>query len=246
MIHLIALTLIVLLAPVRTVAAANSTAARSSTVCVVNSWEVQWGVKESFRSYLSGSIANGEWLTEGKVEYQTPLFTISGSEGSVLADLSSANLSTTGSIRFLGHGGILDQTLSEPRVVVENAERAFLVFDVYGATQEGVFVDSESVNFVAVDISSATWDTDSGVWQVVDAPTTFTEQGQEAFGTYPAGEKFDPVTIRFHTTSGCLSAGQSPALPVIVIGTVVAVLATATALWVRKSRGRERPTPAGS
>ena len=36
----------------------------SSSTCQVANARLDWGVKESFRSYSSGSIANGEWVTD--------------------------------------------------------------------------------------------------------------------------------------------------------------------------------------
>ena len=214
--------------------------------CTVRSWEVQWGVKESFRSYLSGSIANGEWTTDGEVSYQTPLFTLSGTEGIVGADFSSGELSTVGSIRFVGHGGILDQTLSTPRVVFDSPESAHLVFDVYGATQEGVFVDRQAVKFVEVDISQATVDSDAGVFEVSGAPAVFTTEGAEAFGTYPAGEEFDPVSLRFSTEPGCL-AGPQPVSVMAIGGAILALaLAVVAIVWARKSRGPGRLEPTES
>jgi hypothetical protein len=211
--------------------------------CDVSTWQVTWGVKESFRAYLSGSIANGEWTTSGNVSYNTPSFTITGSEGWISRDGATGQLVTDGEIRFMGHGGILDQTLSDPAVSIAE-ESIALVFDVSGDTQEGVSVDEAAVPFVSGD-SELSIDSANGEWSATDVATALTEEGASAFGTYPAGEPFDPVTIRANLEPGCL---EQPSALSGALGWVagIAVVASAAALavtsWVRKSRGRGRLT----
>ena len=40
-----------------------------------------WGFKESFRAYIDGDIANGEWTTSGGATYETPEFSWSDGTG---------------------------------------------------------------------------------------------------------------------------------------------------------------------
>src|SRR5690606_23738697 len=44
------------------------------TGCTVTDAELVWGYKESFRSYISGSIAHGEWTVADGAAYETPNF----------------------------------------------------------------------------------------------------------------------------------------------------------------------------
>ncbi len=216
----------------------------SASSCEVRSWEVMWGVKESFRSYLSGSLANGEWNVSGDVTYSTPLFTIRGSDGVLAPDLSSGELAATGSIGFFGHEGLLDQTLSTPRVVI-NGDQVDVVFDISGDTQEGRTVNAHNVSFVRVDAAGAVVDSETGTWSVESAPTVLTTEGAEAFGTYPAGEAFDPIDIRVQVDPGCLQPSLStPWFFGLALGSVVTV--SLAIVLVRKWRGRERPTPEAS
>jgi hypothetical protein len=203
-----------------------------------------WGVKESFRAYLSGAIANGEWFTDGDVSYSTPDFVITGTSGWLGRDGQSGELAAKGSIRFVGHGGILDQTLSSPAVHI-SAEMATLIFDVEGDTQEGVSVRSAAVPF-ATATARADISAELGQWQIVQAPTVLTAEGAAAFGTYPAGETLDPVSIEVAVEPGCLTTQGFFAQPLawVVSGTLLAgALAAAVTAWARKSRGPERPTP---
>ena len=209
--------------------------------CVVSSWQLTWGVKESFRAYLSGSIANGEWTTSGDVSYATPDFTITGSEGWISSDGMTGLLQANGDMRFVGHGGILDQTLSSPSAWVSD-ETLTLVFDVSGDTQEGVSVQEQAVPFVSGEARPQI-DSETGVWSITDAEMVLTDEGAEAFGTYPAGEPFDPVTLEVNVEPGCLEDASTLGAIGWVAGISVAVSALALAItaWVRRSRGQERP-----
>jgi hypothetical protein len=216
----------------------------AAAACEVRSWEVLWGVKESFRSYLSGSLANGEWSVSGDVTYTTPLFTIRGSDGVLATDLSAGEMAATGSIGFFGHEGLLDQTLSTPRLVIDG-DQVDVVFDISGDTQEGRTVNAEDVSFVRIDAADAVVDSESGTWSVASAPTVLTTEGAEAFGTYPAGEAFDPIDIRVQVDPGCLQPPRSTTWFVgLALGSVVTV--SLAIVLVRRWRGRERPTPEGS
>jgi len=212
--------------------------------CDVSAWTMTWGVKESFRAYLSGAIAQGEWQTEGDVSYVTPEFVVTGSSGWLRSDGTSGELWADGSIRFLGHGGILDQTLSSPAIDISEDTLA-LIFDVEGDTQEGLSVRSDAVRFAEATVRSEI-DSESGRWRVEQAPTVLTAEGAEAFGTYPAGEQMDPVSIEVLVKPGCLTKAGifSQPLAWVTSATVLAAaLAGAVTVWVRRSRGPERPTP---
>ena len=209
--------------------------------CEVSQWSATWGFKESFRAYLSGSIAGGEWMTDGDVTYSTPLFTIDGASGLVDGDLSVGELVATGEVRFIGHDGLLDQTLSTPRIQF-SADGAYLVVDVVGDTQEGVSVEARDVEFVSIDLSEAQIDSEAGTWRLEAASTELTTAGAEAFGTYPAGEALDPIDIQLQTEPGCLNQPTSPSV-FLGLGLGSALTVSLAILAVRRWRGRERREP---
>jgi hypothetical protein len=211
--------------------------------CFVSSWQLTWGFKESFRAYLSGSIANGEWTTSGDVSYATPDFTITGSGGWISSDGMNGVLQANGDMRFVGHGGILDQTLSSPSVGLSD-ETLTLFFDVSGDTQEGVSVKEQAVPFVSGEARPQI-DSETGVWSSTDVEMVLTGEGAEAFGTYPAGEPFDPVTLEVNVEPGCLEDASTLGAIGWVAGISVAVSALALAItaWACRSRGQERPAP---
>ncbi|MDO7883405.1 HtaA domain-containing protein [Salinibacterium soli] len=176
--------------------------ALAATGCTVESSTLSWGFKESFRSYISGSIANGEWTVAGGTTYETPHFGWADGDGSYDAETGEGVVAFVGSITFTGHGGILNTTVANPRLQFVDADTAILLLDVSGTTQEGTAVDAPGVEFAELDLSGATELVD-GVLTVTDAPAVLLPAGAEAFGTYETGEAFDPVSAELVLASGC-------------------------------------------
>ena len=214
--------------------------------CQVQDVSITWGFKESFRSYISSSIANGSWEVSGDVGYEIPEFTFTGGSGFLTPDRGSGEITFTGGIIFSGHDGILTTSLQNPEVVITGPRQATLVLDVTGDTMEEVSVDQENVDFASVtwDRASETVEADRGVWSVANAEVILTEAGSEAFGTYPAGAVMDPLSFTLSLTPGCLDEGNSGVwwIPggvfALAVGAGALVFATRRG---RKSRGPERP-----
>src|SRR5690606_24888645 len=121
--------------------------------CSIDGATLSWGFKEAFRSYISGTIANGEWTTDGNASYATPEFSWSAGEGVYDSETGEGLLGFTGSIEFTGHGGLLDTTVSNPQLRFDGADRAVLLLDVSGTTQAGDQVAQRGVEFVGLDLS---------------------------------------------------------------------------------------------
>jgi hypothetical protein len=213
--------------------------------CQVLESEITWGFKESFRSYISGSIALGQWTTSGDVGYETPAFIFSGGEGAIAPDRTSGSVAFEGELLFEGHGGILRTSLANPSLMLDGHRRATLVFDVTGDTMDMVSVSAEDVEFVTLEWSAGdeSLDVASGEWAVTDAVATLTSSGSESFGTYPAGELFDPVDMRLLVTPSCFT--QSALNPWFVAGGALGLaLAGGGVVWItalaRKSREQGR------
>src|SRR5690606_10674031 len=107
-----------------------------------------------------------------------------------------------GSVRFTGHGGVLDTTVANPQLRLIDDTTAVLLMDVYGTTQAGTPVDQRAVEFVELDLAGAVTIED-GTVTITDAATVLTPTGSEAFGTYESGEAFDPITIVFSVDAAC-------------------------------------------
>ncbi len=219
-------------------AAAPSVAAATTPAdCSVTEGAFTWGFKESFRAYISGSIANGEWSTDGGIDYETPSFGSDALAGELQLDALTGELAVDGSLRFTGHDGILDTTIADPVLRFEGPDQLVVVVDVTGTTQDFVEVSALDVAFVTGDLSAAAWRADGDLLVIDEVPLVLTEEGAEAFGTYPAGEPFDPITIELEAGAECASAAVAAragaALPVpLIVAAAIALLGSSVAGWL--------------
>lgn len=212
--------------------------------CEVRDISITWGFKESFRSYISGSIAQGSWEVSGDVGYEIPLFTLTGGTGYVDAARDEGIVAFEGGIVFSGHDGILETALQDPELIITGTREATLVLDVTGDTMEEVSVNQRDVRFATV-----TWGRGAeevvpseGVWSVEGAQVVLTQEGSDAFGTYPAGEVMDPMSFRLEVSPGCLDGGTIWWIPGGAAALTVGASALALAIQRgRRSRGQERP-----
>ena len=189
-------------------AVAGAAAATGASSCTVSGATLSWGVKESFRSYISGSIAKGAWTPEGGATYATPSFGWASGAGQLgdgpagdvttgdvpAGDVTTGDVAFVGSVRFTGHQGVLDTTLADPVLRFTSPTSAQLLLDVAGTTQEGVAVSSPDVPFADVDLSASPVDPGTGALSFAGAPTTLTAEGAAAFGSYEPGTALDPLT----------------------------------------------------
>lgn len=227
----------------------TSVVTTAATTCPVDDAALTWGFKESFRSYISGSIAHGAWEVADGATYEVPSFGFASGAGSYDAATSTGELAFAGSIRFTGHDGLLDTTVSNPVVRFVDADTAIIVLDVAGVTQDGADVDQAGVEFVELDLGAATVTNDGGAISIEGAPATLLPAGAAAFGTYESGEAFDPVTLAF-TTPDCATAAvpvvDDPVavtdepdvswLPWAIIALLVLVIAALVVVLVRRRK----------
>ncbi|TDT62672.1 HtaA domain-containing protein [Frigoribacterium sp. PhB116] len=179
-------------------AVAGAAAATGASSCTVSGATLSWGVKESFRSYISGSIAKGAWTPEGGATYATPSFGWASGAGQLgdgpAGDVTTGDVAFVGSVRFTGHQGVLDTTIADPVLRFTSPTSAQLLLDVAGTTQEGVAVSSPDVPFADVDLTASPVDPATGALSFAGAPTTLTAEGAAAFGSYEPGTALDPLT----------------------------------------------------
>jgi hypothetical protein len=211
------------------------------TTCTVDDATITWGFKESFRSYISGTIANGQWTVADGATYTTPDFGFSGGSGTLTA--GKGTISFPGSIEFTGHGGILDTTVANPQLRFDGSGTATLLLDVKGTTQQGAPVDEKAVEFATVGLDGGV--VEGGSYRVDAAPATLTAAGSAAFGTYTAGTTLDPITVAFAASPECapqrsfgptvvlvmVGGGFAVLVGLLVLGAVITVV-----LLVRRSR----------
>ena len=245
------------------IAPSAATAQTSEGVCTVTDGTLTWGVKESFRAYISGSIANGAWETSDGAAYETPEFVWDDGTGTFDPETGTGSVSFPGSVHFTGHDGVLDLTLANPTVEFEGGDSGALLLDARSTDMEGeVAVDTaqEWVGEITLDGDLAPAD---GVLELAEQPTALTNSGAGAFaGFYEAGAELDPLTIALEL-DGCETdaaivadepapeepvaaaavAGEEtdvPWLPIAVGGVALIVIGLTAGLLI----GGRRPRPA--
>jgi len=189
--------------------------------CAVEGASLTWGFKESFRAYIDGAIANGEWEVSDGATYATPDFGWSKGTGVYDADTASGQVGFAGTVRFTGHGGLLDTTISDPRLRFVDADTAYLLLDVAGVTMADAMagktadpIVTEAVPFVELDLSggAVALSSDGATLTGTDVPASITTQGYEAFPNYKTGTAFDPVSFTLVLGGDCASPAASPSI----------------------------------
>ncbi|MFF7329044.1 HtaA domain-containing protein [Streptomyces sp. NPDC008150] len=160
---------------------------------------VDWGVRRTYREYVTGDIARGKWTLTSGAEDGGALFRFPDGEGTF--EDGSLRATFKGAVRFTGDHG-LDLTLSGLRVVVDDGTGT-LYADVRGDGFTGTKVPL--VTFTAKHLKAK-----NGLVRLTEAPAELTARGARAFGgTYPTGTAMDPVSVAVALTDDA----ELPALP---------------------------------
>ncbi|MDT0344581.1 HtaA domain-containing protein [Streptomyces litchfieldiae] len=166
---------------------------------------LDWGVKSSFQSYVTGPIANGGWsLTGGAATVGESQFRFHTARGTYDPDSGAFRAGYSGGVHFTGHRQEngeheLDLTISNPTVAIDGASGA-LFADVRskergtGEITEAAHVPLADLDLTGVDLRGGT------AIHITTIPATLTTEGATAFaGYYQAGDALDPVTLTADT-----------------------------------------------
>lgn len=204
-----------LLAPTAAQAQEPVRAEGDAGACEITGGELSWGVKESFRAYISGNIAKGAWEARDGATYETPQFTWSGATGSIDAESGVGSVSFSGTVDFAGHEGVLDLTIANPTIEFEGDGRAALLLDARSTDMEGeVAIDTEQEWVGDVVVPDQLPIADNAL-AAGGLPATLTNTGAKAFaGFYDAGADLDPIALDLQfescADSGEVGAGAAP------------------------------------
>ena len=209
-----ALAAALLVAPATAAVAAPLPATTQTTAeggCEITGGTMTWGLKESFRSYISGSIANGSWEPSDGASYETPNFLWKDAKGSIDPETGTGTVSFVGTIHFTGHDGVLDLTLANPTIEFEGDGKAALMLDAKSTDMEGkVAVDSTQEWVGSVTVKDALAPSGDKL-ELSGLATELTNSGADAFaGFYEAGTKLDPISLALEF-SGCDASAAAPA-----------------------------------
>ena len=156
----------------------------------IKSANLGWGVRDSFRNYVRGGIANGSWELDG-TSYSSDAFNWSNGTGTFKGGKGS--ISFSGSVRFTGHHGILDTTIANPRLEI-NGNSGTLYATMNSNDPSGKATNYGEVALLKVDLSGLQSSADAV--SVNGAATTLTAEGAKAFaGFYDAGKDMAPLSF---------------------------------------------------
>jgi hypothetical protein len=209
-------------------------------VCVaraVTGATATWAIKDSFRSYIKGTAA-GDW-TLNSVGDSGGRFVWSTGKGSYSTAKNIGRVSFPGSVKFTGHAGALDITITNLSLRFTSATSANVVasFDTLGL--DGTRSKYSNIAFATLAVPNGS--VGSSALKITDAPTTLTAAGAKAFGDfYPAGQAManlslnaplgasascDESTLAF---TGASDANGALLAAILLVGAGVAVTATGT------------------
>ncbi|TDV38673.1 HtaA domain-containing protein [Actinophytocola oryzae] len=168
----------------------------------VTNARLDWGLKQSFRNYVRGPIAHGSWTLDGVTgEFRWETVTSAEYEAG-----TGGQVAFSGGVRFTGHDGQLDLTISQPQVRFADGS-AELVLDVRSKSLEtGEFTELDDVVFATLGTAAPT--VADGVVTYTALPAKLTAEGAAGFaGFYDAGADLDPVTVTIALDGATLPPG---------------------------------------
>jgi hypothetical protein len=179
--------------------------------------QLDWGVKQSFRNYIA-TIAQGTYTADDGAEI------VGGPGGVVRFDVlggtyddesGDGELTIGGTVRFEGHHGALDLTLSN--LCVTFAGGSGTTYADIVSKDMGTGVTETNIGIPVVDMASvAAPDAVGGGLEWPPIATTLNEAAVPAFGQYPADVEFDalaPLTATFGTPTPRPGGGPCRSVP---------------------------------
>lgn len=184
----------------------------------VEGGRLDWGIKSSFQSYVTGPVAKGGFkLKNGAATAGGSLFRFHSANGSYDPDSGSLEASFSGGVTFQGHqkpdGAYeLDMSVSRPTVKI-NGGSGTLYVDVSSKAKEGGAVTTASqVPFAKLGLGGVNMKGGGSPVALANIPATLTDQGAKAFaGYYPAGAQLDPVSLSVDVKAAAAEQPASPA-----------------------------------
>ncbi|MGW6983938.1 HtaA domain-containing protein [Streptomyces sp. NPDC054932] len=195
-----------------------ATAAEAGTV---QGGRLDWGIKSSFQSYVTGPVAKGGFkLKSGAATVGGSLFRFHSAAGSYDPDSGAFEASYSGGVTFQGHqkpDGVheLDMTISRPTVKISGG-RGTLYVDVSSKAKDGGAVTNQSqVAFASLGVGGINMKGGASPLTLTNIPATLTGEGAKAFaGYYGAGTQLDPVSLSADVKAAPAAAAPSqPATP---------------------------------
>ncbi|MFF9013862.1 HtaA domain-containing protein [Streptomyces sp. NPDC014870] len=183
----------------------------------VQGGRLDWGIKSSFQSYVTGPIAQGSWsLTGGAATVGGSQFRFHSAQGSYDPRSGALGAGFSGGVRFLGHRKSdgtheLDLTVSRPTVRIEGGRGTLHADMASKAKGSGRVTTSSQVPLALLDLSGIDMRGGGSPVSLTNVPTALTAQGARAFaGYYTAGTPLDPVSLTVDVRAAAAKPAATP------------------------------------
>ncbi|MFH8792927.1 HtaA domain-containing protein [Streptomyces sp. NPDC017941] len=196
--------------PVDTPAEGAAGAPRAPKAFTLKDGTLDWGLKESFRKYVTG-MAHGKIKAGGGAE-QAPgngVFTFTGGKGTYEMTGHVMKAAFKGDVRFTSALHKFDIKIADVRVHTKGRT---------GAIQADVTLngaEQNDIDLAALDLSGVTpGQGPGGTMTFKDIPATLTAKGAKAFnGMYQKGQALDPATLTVRNAGPAPSPDPTPSKP---------------------------------
>lgn len=177
-------------------------AARAAEHHGVSGGRLDWGIKSSFQSYVTGPVAQGSWeLRGGAATVGDSRFRFHSAQGSYDPDTGDFEAGFSGAVHFTGHkkpdgSHELDLTISRPTVRIKGGNGTLHADMTSKAKGTGRVTTATDVPFASLDLTGVNLRGGGTAVTLAGIPATLTARGAEAFaGYYTAGTPLDPVAL---------------------------------------------------
>ncbi|MFJ6753897.1 HtaA domain-containing protein [Streptomyces sp. NPDC091273] len=194
-----------------------ATAAHAGTV---QGGRLDWGIKSSFQSYVTGPVAKGGFkLKSGAATVGGSLFRFHSAAGSYDPGSGTFEASYSGGVTFQGHqkpDGVheLDMTVSNPTVKIGGGSGTLYVDVASKAKDTGAVSNQSQVPFATLGLGGVNMKGGASPLTLTNIPATLTAQGAQAFaGYYAAGTQLDPVSLSADVKSAPAAEPSPSATP---------------------------------
>lgn len=188
---------------------------------------LNWGVKESFRKYITGNIAKGSITfnetaaSSAKTVGAGTVFTFNNGTGTIDADKRTGEVVFDGTVSFQGHdygsGSVLSVTMKNVTLVMDG-NIGTLKADVVSRSLESATVGAKpgadtmynSVVLATLDLSKSALNAAETVYSGTAVPATLAASGVAPFADfYAAGEALDSLAFNLGCTEGAELVGSN-------------------------------------
>lgn len=184
----------------------------------VSGGRLDWGIKSSFQSYVTGPIAQGSWeLRDGAATIGSSQFRFHSAKGTYQPGTGAFEAGFSGGVHFTGHGQAdgshqLDLTIGNPRVRISGSGGTLYADLTSKAKGTGKVTAASRVPLADLDLSGVNLKGGGTAVNLSSIPAKLTARGAEAFaGYYTAGTPLDPLNLSADIVAGGRPAPSAPA-----------------------------------